>query len=87
MDFLAYEDDGALILGAGIAPEWARQGVRVENLSTHYGLLSYEIAGDKLRIGGKLRVPPKGIVVKSPYGGADVVVRSVPAEITLKEGS
>ena len=87
MDFLAYEDDGALILGAGLAPEWARQGVRVENLSTHYGLLNYEIAGDKLRIGGKLRVPPKGIVVKSPYGGADVVVRSVPAEITLKEGS
>ncbi|HVE72034.1 MAG TPA: amylo-alpha-1,6-glucosidase, partial [Thermoanaerobaculia bacterium] len=82
IDLLAYEDDGALILGAGIAPEWARQGVRVENLSTHYGSLTYELAGQTLRIGGKLRVPPKGIVVKSPYGGADVIVRSVPAEIT-----
>jgi len=87
LDFFAYEDDGALIVGAGISPEWARQGVRVEGLSTHYGTLDYSIAGNRLRLGGKLRLPPKGIVVKSPFGGADTVVRSVPAEIVLKEGS
>ena len=87
LDFFAYEDDGALVLAAGVAPEWARQGVRVENLSTYYGLLHYTIAGNRLRIEGKLRVPPNGIVVKSPFGGPDTVVRSVPADIVLKEGS
>ena len=87
LDFFAYDDDGALILCAGIAPEWARQGVRVENLSTHYGLLSYSIAGRTMRIDGGLRVPPNGIVVRSPYRGVDTIVRAVPAEITLKEGS
>jgi hypothetical protein len=87
LDFFAYEDDGALIVAAGVSPEWARRGVRVEGLSTHYGLLDYSIDGHTLRIGGKLRVPPNGIVVKSPFGGADTVVRGVPAEIVLKEGS
>ncbi|HYC90327.1 MAG TPA: hypothetical protein VEO54_14010 [Thermoanaerobaculia bacterium] len=86
LDFFAYEDDGALILAAGIAPEWARQGVRVENLSTHYGMLSYSIEGNRLRIGGTLRVPPKGIVVVSPYDGARTTVRAVPAEIILNVG-
>jgi hypothetical protein len=87
LDFLAYEDDGALIVGAGISPEWARQGVRVRGLSTHYGTLSYEMDANRIRISGDLRIPPQGIVVKSPYGGADAVVRSLPAEIVLKEGS
>ena len=87
LDFFAYEDDGALIVGAGISPEWARQGLRIEGLSTHYGSLDYSIAGNRLSIGGKLLVPPKGIVVKSPFGGADTIVRSVPAELVLKEGS
>jgi hypothetical protein len=87
MDFFAYEDDGALIVAAGVAPEWAKEGLRVENLSTHYGLLTYEIGGGRLHISGKLRIPENGIIVKSPYGGADVIVRDVPAEIILKEGS
>ena len=87
LDFFAYEDDGALILAAGVAPEWARQGVRVEGLSTHYGILSYSIDGNRLRIESGLRVPPRGIVVKSPFGGPDVIVRGVPTDIVLKEGS
>jgi hypothetical protein len=87
LDFFAYEDDGALVVGAGISPEWARQGVRVQGLSTHYGILDYDMNASRIRISGKLRVPPNGIVVKSPYGGADTIVRSVPAEIVLKEGS
>ena len=87
LDFFAYEDDGALIVGAGISPEWARQGVRVQGLSTHYGILDYDVNANRIRISGTLRVPPNGIVVRSPYGGADTIVRSVPAEIVLKEGS
>jgi hypothetical protein len=86
LDFFAYEDDGALILAAGIAPEWARAGVRVENLSTHYGRLTYSIDGNRLRIESGIRVPPNGLVVKSPYGGPDVTLRSVPADIVLNVG-
>ena len=84
LDFFAYEDDGALIVAAGISPEWAREGVRVRGLSTHYGMLDYDLNANRIRISGNLRVPPNGIVVKSPYGGADMVVRSLPAEIVLR---
>jgi hypothetical protein len=91
LDFLAYEDDDALIVGAGLSREWAERGVRVRGLSTHYGTLDYSIeaAADGLRmhIGGDLRVPKNGIVVKSPYGAGDVVVRSLPAELVLKDAA
>ncbi|HEV7242473.1 MAG TPA: amylo-alpha-1,6-glucosidase [Thermoanaerobaculia bacterium] len=87
LDFFAYEDDETLILAAGVAPEWAKRGVRVRGLSTHFGVLDYSIEGHRVRIGGNVRVPKNGIVVKSPFGGADTVIRSVPADIVLKEGS
>ena len=87
LDFFAYEDDDALILAAGVAPEWAKRGVRVRGLSTHFGVLDYSIEDHRVRIGGNVRVPKNGIVVKSPFGGADTVIRSVPADFVLKEGS
>ncbi len=87
LDFFAYEDDDALILAAGVAPEWARRGIRVRGLSTHFGVLDYSIENNRMQIGGNLRVPKNGIIVRSPFGGADIVVRTVPAEIVLKEGS
>jgi hypothetical protein len=63
----------------------------VRGLSTHYGTLDYEIEprvdGLRVRVGGNLRVPEKGIVVKSPFGGADTVIRKLPAEIHIKEGA
>ena len=83
VDFLAYEDDGALILAAGIAPEWAEQGLRVTGLSTHYGTLDYSIEDGRMQIGGSVRVPEKGIVVVSPFDGSRTTVRAVPAEIVL----
>lgn len=86
LDLLAYEDDGALILAAGISREWAMQGVRVRNLSTHYGTLDYTIDANGIRIEGALRMPPNGIVIKSPFGGGDRVVRKVPTEIQWVEG-
>jgi hypothetical protein len=61
--------------------------VRVRGLSTHFGTLDYSIDNTRMQIGGNVRVPKNGIVVRSPFGGADVVVRTVPAEIVLKEGS
>ena len=86
VDFLAYEDDGALILAAGIAPEWAEQGLRVTGLSTHYGTLDYSIEDGRMQIGGSVRVPEKGIVVVSPFDGSRTTVRAVPAEILLNGG-
>jgi hypothetical protein len=83
LDFFAYEDDDALILAAGVAPEWARRGVKVRGLSTHYGVLDYTIENNRMTIGGNVRVPRNGIVVVSPFDGARIVVRKVPAEIEL----
>ena len=61
--------------------------MKVRGLSTHFGVLDYSIDNNRMRIGGNVRVPKNGIVVKSPFGGADVIVRALPAEIVLKEGS
>jgi hypothetical protein len=42
----AYEidDDHALVLGAGLKREWVLEGCSVNNLPTHYGMISYAIA-------------------------------------------
>jgi hypothetical protein len=72
----AYERhaDEALILAAGVAEEWLSDGfeVRVENLPTYFGNLSYSLRLDgpdalRLRLGGDLVPPPGGIVVKPPF--------------------
>jgi hypothetical protein len=71
----AYERgvDKSLVIAAGIAEEWLAGGfaVRVENLPTYYGKISYSLrleAADTLRLSlqGVLAVPPGGIVVKPP---------------------
>lgn len=88
LDFLAYEDDDTLIVGGGLSREWAEGGVRVQNLSTHYGTLDYSMeARDgalRVRLGGDVRVPKNGIVLKSPYGGGEVLLRTLPAEVVLR---
>jgi len=74
LDFFAYErqSDSALVVGDGIAESWVAQrpGVHVRGLSTYYGPLSYTMrrTGDRVvvRIESGLRVPPGGIVVRSP---------------------
>jgi hypothetical protein len=75
LDLFAYEreDDGALVVGAGIDEEWARDsaGVRARGLQTRWGRLDIEIgaAGDSatVRLEGDL-APPGGIAVRSPLG-------------------
>jgi hypothetical protein len=71
----AYErqDDKALIIAPGVAEEWLSNGfeVRLENLPTYYGNLSYSLRMDdpgalRLRLSGDLLLPPGGIVVKPP---------------------
>jgi hypothetical protein len=41
-DLFVYEDRGGLVLGAGIADEWWKEGVSVRGLKTWWGDVSYE---------------------------------------------
>lgn len=79
---IAYErEDGALVVAAGLPAAWVNEepGVRVHGLPTHWGLLDYTICAagpDRVRValGGSLRTPPGGIVIRSPL---DRPLRSV----------
>jgi F5/8 type C domain len=71
----AYERlaDDTLIIAAGVAEEWLSDGfeVRVENLPTYFGNISYSLRFDgpgalRLKLGGDLVPPPGGILVKPP---------------------
>jgi hypothetical protein len=86
-DLFVYETGDALILAAGVAPEWLGAGVRVSGLSTHYGILSYSIDATSMHIDGGLRMPPGGIVVVSPLDGTRTTIRNVPADVQLKSQS
>lgn len=74
LDMFAYEreSDSSLVVGAGVPERWVREapGIRVRNLSTHYGRLNYSMQGvcdgAELAIEG-VRIPPGGIIVRSPY--------------------
>jgi hypothetical protein len=72
LDMLAYERaDGALVIGAGVAPEWlAGTGVIVRGLRTRYGSLDLDMRrqGDilRVRLAGELRPPGAGLVVHAP---------------------
>jgi hypothetical protein len=75
LDLFAYEraGDEALVLAAGIPNDWlAEEGVRVENLRTPYGTLSYALRRDGrnivLTIAGGLQPPPGGLVFSAPPG-------------------
>ena len=73
------EGDEALVLAAGVPDEWVLDpaGVVVAGLPTYYGEVDYTLksepvaAGDPRRkvlvtVGGRVTVPPGGIVLKSP---------------------
>jgi hypothetical protein len=78
LSLFAYEReaDSALVIAAGIAPEWLADGfeVTVENLPTWYGRLTYSLRYEdekslRVRIAGELAPPPGGIVVRPPLPG------------------
>jgi hypothetical protein len=66
-DSVVFEDDGALVLFAGIAPEWFRdpRGMGIAGWRTHYGSLSLEWRPGSLRIGGDAD-PPRGFRLMLP---------------------
>ena len=71
LDFFVYEKDDHLVLAAGVADAWLDRGVTVENISTHFGLVSYTMKRENgvavLRMRSKPNariVVPAGVVVR-----------------------
>ena len=76
LDMFAYERefDSSLVVGAGVPEAWARadSGVVVRALATPFGRLDLtvrSVAADRarVRVGGALRPPPGGVVVRAPF--------------------
>lgn len=67
------ENDQALVIAAGVRPEWldTEDGVGVKRLPTQQGALNYRLWQSdeqtlQLNLTGDLSVPPGGIVIRSP---------------------
>jgi hypothetical protein len=94
LDLFAYEreHDRSLVLAAGIPIEWLRESgvIRIAQLRTHYGLLTYSMQEEdgaiRVRIDDGLRMPPGGLVLISPVDGSEIVLRTLPADIRLEAG-
>jgi hypothetical protein len=52
LDMFVFERDGKLVLGAGVDPAWLDQGITIDGISTHYGVIGYTMK----RAGGKIEV-------------------------------
>ena len=67
------ESDSTLVIGAGVPEAWVmeRPGVTIRKLSTHYGPLSYTMRNEngnvRVSMQAGVRIPPGGIVVRSPF--------------------
>lgn len=77
------ETDDALVLAAGVAPEWLDEGgVVVTAMPTYYGLLSYKLWKEEGKVAyeveGGLKIPAGGIVLRAPLAGREIVIRNVP---------
>ena len=66
------ERDGALVLAAGVKPEWlaGADGIAVKNWPTEHGTLSYALRAEGrqllLTVSGDCSVPPGGLIFRSP---------------------
>lgn len=75
LDMFAYErdTDSSLVVAAGVPENWLREdnGIRITDLSTHYGRLTYSMRarGKNLRIdiARGVRIPRGGIVIDPPF--------------------
>ena len=100
LDMFVYDrDDGALVIGGGVLPEWVTQapGVSVKNLSTHQGVVSFTMNGDAKSIRVHVAGPINDAFVHSPLpnvksvhlNGAklpasqNVRVRAFPADVVF----
>ncbi|MBN2190868.1 MAG: discoidin domain-containing protein [Candidatus Aureabacteria bacterium] len=84
---LVYEKGEKLIVGSGLVPEWFDKGIKVSNLPTMYGKISYSAARKKGNIVFEFSgdaVPPGGFSILLPagFGAAKAVVNGEAAEIS-----
>ena len=79
----AYEDGDRLVLAAGVDPDWFEAGVRVTDLPTQFGHVSYQMRRDTdglhMTLSGDIH-PPGGIEIPLPavLNGTDVTLNGRP---------
>lgn len=72
LDMFVYEADEALIIAAGVIPEWLdnAEGISVTGIGTPYGTIGYSMKKQKdtviVRFDEMPRAPKNGVVVRSP---------------------
>lgn len=82
-NLFAYEDDGRLILAAGVDGKWldSPEGITVADLPTYFGKISYSIKKGEDGIAYKVwgdATPPEGIILKSPVNGDEIKIDKLP---------
>jgi hypothetical protein len=92
--------DRSLVLAAGVPAEWLEGGepIRVKALPTQYGPIDYELWREgprrlRMRVGGRVSIPPGGIALAPPVQGALFKIEvngapravSDPAALVLRE--
>jgi hypothetical protein len=64
LDLFVYEDDGALVIGAGVPLEWTRgKGAIARGIHTPYGIVNVTIRDGHPTVTGDAK-PPRGFVIK-----------------------
>jgi hypothetical protein len=89
LDMFVYErdDDGALVIGAGIPEAWAmsEEGVAIQDLHTWHGPVSFAMRGSVDEVGVTIRGAPRApaIIVRSPLDRPirEALVNGTPAEV------
>lgn len=69
ISLFVYEDRDSLVLGAGLDPAWASEGITVADLPTAFGAVAYRVARDGDHIEAEVTgtaAPPKGFVWALP---------------------
>ncbi|HEU4887428.1 MAG TPA: hypothetical protein VFV49_06045 [Thermoanaerobaculia bacterium] len=63
LDFFVYEKNDGLVLAAGVPDEWLDQGVTVENISTHFGPVSYTMKREDGVVVLRMKTKPMARIV------------------------
>jgi hypothetical protein len=86
------EADSALVVGAGVQEAWASTapGVVVRGLRTAFGPLDVTVRTEgsisRLTLGGAMRTPPGGFVVRSPRTGTPRSITVNGAQVAGRPG-
>jgi hypothetical protein len=90
LDMLAYEEDGALIVGAGVPESWTQEeGVVMRGLHTHFGTFDLTMKSSDSLLRMEMRgtaAPPAGFVLRPPHAWKRATVngKRVKGELRVK---